>query len=228
LLFLTPLFYYLPYAVLAAVVIVAVADLVDFRTAWKLFTIKRGDFATLLLTFVVTLLWGIEKGALAGIVFSLLFFIRRSAHPHVAELGFVDLELGFRNLKRYPHATTYPDVMILRVDASLYFANMAFLEELLRSAVYAKPGLRWILMDCSGVNDMDGCAVETLERLIDSYGETGIDFAFAGMKGPVRDVAERAGWHKRLGRRMRYATIRHALDDIHPPEAGGDTVEARI
>ena len=228
LLFLTPLFYYLPYAVLAAVVIVAVADLVDFRTAWKLFTIKRADFASLLLTFAVTLLWGIEKGALVGIVFSLLLFIRRSAYPHAAELGFVDSEHRFRNVKRYPQATTCPGVLILRVDASLYFANMAFLEELLRSAARDRTGLRWILMDFSAVNDMDGCAVETLERLMDAYAEAGIDFVFAGMKGPVRDVTERAGWHERLGRRMRYPTIRHALDDIHPSENDKDASQAPV
>ncbi len=217
LLFFTPLFYYLPNTVLAAIVIVAVADLVDFKTAAKLFAIKRYSGASLLLTFAATLALGVEKGVLMGIIFSLLVFVWRSAHPHTAELGFVDPKLGFRNVKRYPDATTYPGIVILRVDASLYFANMAFLEELLRNAVHDKPGLRWILMDFSGVNDIDGCAVETLEQLFEAYHESGIDFALAGIKGPVRDVVERAGWRTLLGQRMSYATIEQALNDLDLP-----------
>ncbi len=214
LLFFTPLFYYLPNTALAAIVIVAVIDLVDFKTAAKLFAVKRASGASLLLTFAATLALGVEKGVLIGIVFSLLVFIWRSAHPHTAELGFVNPELGFRNVKRYPDATTYPHILILRVDASLYFANMAFLEELLRKAAHEKAGLRWILMDFSGVNDIDGCAVETLGRLFDTYHESGIDFALAGVKGPVRDVAGRGGWHTLLGQRMCYATIQQAINDL--------------
>jgi sulfate permease, SulP family len=214
LLFLTPLFHYLPNAVLAAIVVVAVAGLVDVRTAGKFLAIKRANGLSLLLTFAATLALGVEIGILIGVVFSLLVFIWRSAHPHAAELGYVPEEGGFRNVKRYPRATTYPQILILRVDASLYFANMAFLEDLLRRAVHEKPGLRWIVMDFSGVNDIDGCAVETFERLMDIYGEREIGFAFAGMKGPVRDVVGRAGWPKLLGRRMRYASVQQALDDL--------------
>ena len=214
LLFLTPLFHYLPNAVLAAVVIVAVAGLVDFAAARRLLTVKRADGVSYWLTFGVTLGWGVEGGVLVGTVFSLLVFIWRSAHPHAAELGFVEEEQGFRDVKRYPQATTFPGILILRVDASLYFANMAFLEDLLRRAVNDKPGLRWIVMDFSGVNDIDGCAVETLERLMETYGERDIRFALAGMKGPVRDVVERAGWQTRLGKRMHYRSVRRAVDDV--------------
>lgn len=221
LLLFTPLFYYLPNAVLAAIVVVAVAGLVDVRTARKLFKVKRVSGFSLLLTFGATLALGVERGVLFGVVFSLFVFIWRSAHPHTAELGYVEEEQGFRNVKRYPNATTYPDILILRVDASLYFANMAFLEDLLRRAVHDKPGLRWILMDFSGVNDIDGCAVETLERLMENYREANIAFAIAGMKGPVRDVVARAGWPDLLGKRMRYSSVRQALDDIRGSAPGG-------
>ncbi|NLE38547.1 MAG: STAS domain-containing protein, partial [Pirellulaceae bacterium] len=214
LLLLTPLFHYLPYAVLAAIVIVAVAGLVDFATAKRLWTVKRINGLSLLVTFTATLVLGLELGVLIGVVFSLAVFIWRSSHPHTAELGHVEEENAFRDLKRYPRATTYHDILILRVDASLYFANMAFLEDVLHRAVLNKPDLQWIILDCSGVNDIDGCAVETIERLMEAYGETGIAFALAGIKGPARDVLVRAGWMDRLGKRMRYASVRQAVDDL--------------
>lgn len=214
LLFFTPLFHFLPNTVLAAIVIVAVIDLIDFRTPVKMFHIKRSSGLSLLITFLATLSFGIEAGVLLGVSFSLLVFIWRSAHPHIVELGYVGPELGFRNVERYPHATTYPGVLIVRVDASLYFANMAFLEDFLRHAVHEKPGLRWILMDFSGVNDIDGSAVESLERLMRTYRETGIHFALADIKGPVRDVLARSTWPVTLGKWMQYASVRQALTGI--------------
>lgn len=214
LLFFTPLFHYLPNAVLGAIVIAAVVDLVDVRGAIALFRLKRSSGLSLLLTFIVTLSFGIEIGVFSGTVFALLVFIWRSAHPHTAELGYVNPGLGFRNIKRYPEAATFPGVFILRVDASLYFANMAFLEDLLRRTVHEKPGLRWILMDFSGVNDIDGCAVQSFGALIDAYQDAGITFALAAVKGPVRDVLERSAWPALLGKRMEYASVQQALDAI--------------
>lgn len=214
LLFFTPLFYYLPNAVLAAIVIAAVIDLIDYKTAVELFRLKKSSGLSLLLTFVVTLLFGIEMGVLVGVAFTLLVFIWRSAHPHTVELGYVNEEIGFRNVKRYPGAKTFPGVLILRVDASLYFANMAFLEDWLRQAVYEKSGLQWILMDFSGVNDIDGCAVQTLEQLMRSYRESGVRFALSGVKGPVRDVLNRSTWPTLLEEHLGHPSLRQALNVI--------------
>lgn len=219
LLFFTPLFYYLPNAVLAAIVIAAVIDLVDIKAAITLFSLKRSSGVSLVLTFVVTLGFGIETGVLSGVLFTLLVFIWRSAHPHAAELGYVNPGIGFRNIDRYPGATTYPGVLILRVDASLYFANMAFLEDLLRRSVHEKEELQWILMDFSGVNDIDGCAVQSLEQLMRAYRETGIRFALAAVKGPVRDVLKRSSWPDLLGAHMEYASVQQALNHILATQA---------
>jgi len=217
-LLLTPLFRHLPNAVLAAIVVVAVVGLIDLRTPRRLFGIKRASGGCLVLTFVGTLALGVEAGVLLGVAFSLGLFVWRSAHPHTAEVGFVEEEGVFRNIARYPEARTYPGVMILRIDASLYFANMRFLEDLLRERLHQKPDTRWVLLDFSGVNDIDAVAVETLERLMEGYGEHGIAFAFAGAKGPVRDVLARAGWTDRFGDRVRYTSLTHALQALLPPD----------
>ncbi len=139
LLFFTSFFYHLPHAVLSAIVIVAVAGLIDVKGAKHLFRLKRIDGWTLMITFIATLAIGSKEGIMIGVAFSLLVFIWRSAHPYAAELGYLEKENVFRNLKRFPDGRTYPEALILRVDASLYFANMAFLEDFLRKRIVEKP-----------------------------------------------------------------------------------------
>ena len=212
--FFTSFFYYLPNAALAGIVIVAVTGLIDVKTARHLFQVRRTDGWTMVLTFFSTLLLGSQNGMAVGVGFSLLVFIWRSSHPHAAELGYLEKEGIFRNVKRFPEAKTHPEILILRVDASLYFANMSFLEDLLRKTVEEKKALRWVIMDLSGVNDMDGVAIDALEEIMETYHHRGIEFLFAAMKGPVRDLAAKAGWEEKYGKRVTFNTLQAAIDEI--------------
>jgi SulP family sulfate permease len=214
LLFFTPLFYHLPNTVLAAIITVAVLGLIEFKEAKYFLKVKRANGFALLIAFAITLVFGVVKGILAGVGFSLLFFIWRSSHPHAAELGYMKAENVFRDISRYPEAETYPNVIILRVDASLYFANMKFLDDLLRRSIEEKPEIKWIVFDLSGVNDMDAVAAHTLEGIMEDYGGREIKFAFAGMKGPVRDLVTRAGWNEKYGKYVDYFSVHHALQEI--------------
>ncbi|MGQ9647596.1 MAG: SulP family inorganic anion transporter [Thermodesulfobacteriota bacterium] len=213
LIFLTPLFYYLPHTVLASIVMVAVMGLVDLKGVKHLFRIKKVDGWTLVLTFVATLTLGSEQGILVGMAFSLLVFIWRSAHPHVAELGYLKQGNLFRNILRYPEAATFPGVLLVRIDASLYFANTGFLEDYLHKRLSERPEVQWVLLDLSGVNDMDAVAVDALEEMMDNYRDQGIRFLFAAMKGPVRDLIQRAGWDEKYGSIFQYPTLAHALKE---------------
>lgn len=214
LLYFTHLFHYLPTAILAAIVIVAVAGLVEGAEARYLFRVKPSDGYTFLLTFLVTLGFGVETGIGAGVVFSLLVFIWRSAHPHIAELGWLEDEGVFRNIRRHPRAVVPPGMLLVRVDASLYFANMAFVGDWLRAALARRSDVRTIVFDLSGVNDMDAVALATLEELIEGQGERGIAFAFAGMKGPVRDLVQRAGWPEKYGSLIGFLSLQQALQGL--------------
>ncbi len=214
LLFFTPLFYYLPNAVLASIVMVAVTGLVDVKEVKRLLRLKKVDGWTLILTFMTTLVFGSEKGIFVGVAFSLLVFIWRSSHPYAAELGYLEKEGVFRNIKRYPEAKIYPGTFILRVDASLYFANMGFLEDVLRKDIADKPETQWVILDLSGVNDMDGVAVDALEEIMNSYKGRDIQFLFAGMKGPVRDLVAKPGWEDKFGTSIQSPSIQHALERV--------------
>ncbi len=212
LLFFTPLFYYLPNAVLAAIVMVAVYGLIDFMEPVKLFKVKKVDGWTLLITFAATLLIGIEQGILVGVAFSLALFIWRSAYPHTTEVGYLPEEDVFRNVTRYPEAQTFPNTLVVRVDASLYFANAAFWENWLNDAVLDRPELQYIILDFSAVNDIDAVALQTLEDLMESLKERDIEVHIAGMKGPVRDIVQRAGWNKKFGTDISHLSVQHALE----------------
>jgi sulfate permease, SulP family len=208
----TSLFHFLPNAVLAAIVMVAVHGLIDVREAVHLFRLKAVDGWTLLLTFAATLLIGIEQGLVIGVAFSLLVFVWRSAYPHVATLGWLAGQGVFRNVERYPEAEKVAGVAILRVDASLYFANMAFLENWLRATVVEQPDVRTIVLDFSGVNDMDAVAVETLEGLMYEFRMQRVTVHIAAMKGPVRDITSRAEWPSRYGAQVGHVSVERALE----------------
>ncbi len=211
LLFLTPLFYYLPDAALAAVILVAVFGLLDFRQARRIFEVSPVDGATLLLTFLVTLLVGVEEGILAGALFALLAFLRRTAYPNVTQLGYVPEERAYLDVERWPEAEMEPDVLILRFDATLYYANIPYLEEKLIELVSERPGVRWIVIDCRGINAIDVTAVEGLESLVSGYRSRGVGIMLTHVKLRVRERLAGAGWSEKFGDWTLRSTTRDAV-----------------
>ena len=211
LLFFTPLFYYLPDAALAAVILVAVFGLLDFRQARRIFRVSPVDGATLVVTFLVTLLVGVEEGILAGALFALLAFLRRTAYPNVTQLGYVPEERAFLDLERWPGAETDPDVLIVRFDAALYYANVPYLEEKLLELVSGKPGVRWIVIDCRGINAIDVTAVEGLEALVSGYRSRGVGIMLTHVKLRVRERLAGAGWSEKFGHWTLHSTTRDAV-----------------
>ena len=214
LLFATPLFRYLPITVLAAIIIVSASRLIDWETPRRFFRVCRADGLTLVLTFAVTLLFGVETGILAGVLFSLGLFIWRSTHPHLAELGYRPCDHVYRDIERFPDAETSPEALVMRVDRSLYFANMRFVEDRLREAITEKPEIRWVVLDLSGVNEVCAVALYGLEELVNELAAREVRVLFAGMKGPVRDRFVRAAWTERHGEPLTYPSDEQALEHI--------------
>jgi len=214
LLFLTSFFQFLPNAVLAAIVLVAVTGLVDIKEARRFFHLKRIDGWTLIVTFAATLILGSIQGILIGVVLSLVVFIRRSAYSQVVELGYSENEGVFRNLNRFPEARVYPGVLILRIDSSLYFANLEFIQDLLDGKIAEKPEIRRVIIDFSSVNDIDAPAIDALEEVIARYRAQKIGFLFAGVKGPLRDRFAHAGWEEKYGDAFQYPSVQQALKSV--------------
>lgn len=190
-LFLTPLFAYLPQAALAATIIVAVLSLVDLESIRRTWTYSKADFTAQAATIALVLLVGVEVGIVAGVVLSLVLFLWRTSRPHVAVVGQVPGTEHYRNVRRH-QVTTRPDLLSIRVDESLYFANARFLEDTIYDAVAADPNIRNVVLMCPAVNMIDTSALESLEAIADRLESAGVGFHLSEVKGPVMDALRRS------------------------------------
>lgn len=213
LLFLTPLFYYLPQAILASVIMVAVFGLIDIKEVRHLWKTDRVDLALLLATFGLTLAFGIELGIGAGVALSLIMVIYRSAYPHVAELGRLGTSMHYRNVHRFPEVEQRPDVLILRFDAQLYFANAGYLRDKLEQLARKKgEPLKLIVLNAESISFMDSSAVHTIKDLVADYRASGIELVLAGVIGPVRDILFKSGLAELLGEDGMFVHCSDAVD----------------
>ncbi len=190
-LILTPLLYFLPKAVLAATIIVAVLSLVDFSILRKSWTYSRVDFAAVSATIVLTLAFGVEIGVSAGVALSILLFLYKTSRPHVAEVGLVPGTQHFRNIKRH-EVETHDSLVTIRIDESLYFANAAFLQDLIYDRIVCDQPIRDVVLMCSAVNEIDMSALESLEAINTRLDELGIRLHMSEVKGPVMDRLKRS------------------------------------
>lgn len=211
LLFLTPVFYFLPTATLAAVILVAVYKLLDFGEARRIIRVRTVDGLALLVTFFGTLLLGVQQGIIAGTAFAILAFMRRTAYPQIVELGYVEHEDSFLGQNSYPEGRTFENMLIVRFDARLYFANISHLEEWLISATADRPDLKLLIIDCRGVNGIDVTAIEGLENLISEYRSHDTEVLMTHVKPQVRQRLHKAGWDEHLPQTIEHQTTRDAL-----------------
>jgi len=195
LLFLTPLFYYLPNSVLAAIIMVAVFSLVDIKYPVQLFKNRKSEFLLLIATFVITLTIGIKEGILLGILISLLFLVYRTSLPHIAILGKIKGTHYFKNIDRFSSQTSIDkEVLLIRFDAQLFFGNKDYFKKELQKNIEAKGVfLNTLILDASSINYIDSSAAYMLKQLINELNTKQIDFFVAGAIGPIRDILFQSG-----------------------------------
>ena len=214
LLFLTPVFFYLPKAVLGAIIVVAVYGLLDFSMPKELLSYSKRELIILNVTLIVTATVGIKEGILTGIILSLSMLIYRSTKPHFAVLGQVKGTHFYRNVNRFEGLlNTSHDVLIVRFDAQLYFANVSFFKDKLEEFVAEKGAkLKLIIIDGESINSIDSSGVFMLKDIINKYKNMGIDISFSGMKGPVRDILDKSGVIKSIDYSNCFMSIQEAVD----------------
>jgi SulP family sulfate permease len=213
LMLLTPLFYFLPKAVLAAIIMTAVFGLIDVKEVKHLYEVKKGDLAILGITFVATLSLGIEEGILIGVGASLLWFIVRSTRPHYAVIGRLPGTTHYRNLERYPDASVSPHILAIRIDSQYYFGNVSFLKETLRDEeAKMDTQLRAVVIDATSINQLDSSADAALHQIVNDYRDRGVEVYFAGTKGPVRDVMHRSGLWDKVGPKNFKRSVHEAVE----------------
>ncbi|MCI5076532.1 sulfate permease [Oricola sp.] len=196
-LFLTPLLFFLPKATLAATIIVAVLSLVDFSILKKTWAYSRADFAAVSVTILATLFVGVELGVTMGVALSILIHLYRSSRPHMAVVGQVPGTEHYRNVLRH-EVITHDDILTLRVDESLYFANARFLEDRIYDMVAQRPKLKHVVLMCPAINEIDMSALESLEAINERLKELSVQFHLSEVKGPVMDRLKRCDFFGHL------------------------------
>ncbi len=196
--FMTPLFYFLPQAALAAIIMVAVFSLIDVQTLRHVWRYNKADAASMLITFAAVLAIGVETGILIGIAAAMLLFIWRTSKPHAAIVGRLGQSEIYRNVRRHS-VHTWPEVVAIRIDQSLYFANAKYLEDTILSTVAEQPAVKHLVLIGTAINFIDASALETLESLWQELHDAGVTLHLAAIKGPVMDRLQKTGFLAHVG-----------------------------
>ena len=213
LLFLTPLFYYLPNAILAAIIMVAVFGLIDLRYPVELWNNRKDEFVLLLGTFLLTLMLGIKEGILLGVLFSLLLLVYRISMPHIAVLGRIKGTDYFMNINRFSEDTEdFADLLILRFDGQLFFGNKDYFQSQLRKHIARKSSdLKTIILNAEAINYIDSSAVFMLKSLVQDLNREGYRFMLAGAIGPTRDILYSSGLIDEIGEENLFVKTKDAF-----------------
>ncbi len=216
LLFLTPLLYHLPQAVLAAIIIMAVVGLVNFKAVKHAWQASRHDGIAAGVTFVSTLAFAphLDKGIMVGGGLALGLYLYRTMSPRVAILGrYKDGTL--RDLRVNPDLPTSKHVVAIRFDGSLYFANVSYFEDAVLEAASKNPEAKYILVVGDAINQLDASGEEVIHHLVERLKSAGVTLVFSGLKKQVLDVMRATGLYDTIGQDKIFATVDQAIAAIY-------------
>ena len=212
-LLLTPLFTFLPKVVLAAIVLVAVSTLIDFKAIKHIWQYSRSDAIAVATTFVAVLFFGIESGILIGVAVAIGLFLWHSSRPHIAIVGRLGESGVYRNIERYT-VETDPRIVAVRIDESVYFANTRYLEQVLLQIIAERPEVVHLVLIGTAINVIDASGLETLERLDHELRDAGVTLHLAAFKGPVLDRLRAIGFLDQLGPQRLHLSTHAAMQTI--------------
>ena len=213
LLFFTSLFFYLPIAVLAGIIMVAVIRLINIRYAIDLYKTRRDEFFLLLITCLLTLFVGISQGILIGTLLSLLLMVIRTSKPHYAILAKVSGTNYYKNISRFEtDANNDDNILILRFDAQLFFGNRDYFRKIVFEEIEKKPNLKGFILVARGITYVDSSGLSTLSAMIKSFQQKGILFMVAGAIGPTRDLLQKSKLTDLIQEKNMFAKTADAVD----------------
>ncbi|KAL6184805.1 hypothetical protein ACLB2K_046205 [Fragaria x ananassa] len=229
--FITPLFKYTPNAILAAIIISAVINLIDFQAAILIWKIDKFDFVACMGAFFGVIFASVEIGLLIAvykIIFVTISFAKillQVTRPRTALLGKIPSTTVYRNIQQYPEATKVPGVMIVRVDSAIYFSNSNYIKErILRwladeeeqlKAAYL-PNIQFLIVEMSPVTDIDTSGIHALEELHKSLQNRGIQLVLANPGPVVIDKLHASHVANLIGEDRIFLTVAEAVSSCSP------------
>ena len=195
--FCSPWFTHIPKAALAVIILVAITPLVKIKNIRHTWAYDRGDGIAEFVTLLGVLILGIEEGIMLGIMFTIASHLRKASHPHIAVVGRVPATEHFRNIKRH-HVETWNHLLLIRIDESLTFANINYIEDFLATELKHQPNTKHIVLIFTSVSDIDTTALEALESLNQALQTAGKTLHIAEAKGPVLDKLHKTDFLQQL------------------------------
>jgi high affinity sulfate transporter 1 len=215
LVFLTGLLANLPKATLAAVVLTAVAGLINIPEMRRLWRVSRVDFAAAATALIGVLLLGILQGILLAALVSVLMMLVRASRPHVAFLGRVPGTTRYSDMARHPENEPIPGALVFRPEGSLLYVNAENVQDVVLARLASQPpgAVRLVVCDLSTAPHMDLPALGMLRKLHASLADQGIRFLITGARGRVRDLLRRDGFAATIGGISRATTLEAVLGE---------------
>jgi MFS superfamily sulfate permease-like transporter len=213
--FALPLFYRLPLATLAAIVVVAMYGILDIPYMRRLFRFNRAEFAVSMVALFGVLVFGILAGVTIGVVLAIAVLIRRVCRPSTAVLGRLPGTDDFRDVAVRPEAEAVPGLLIFRFDAPVIFVNASYFADTLRRLVTeaeeAGRAVREVLIPAQQINALDSSAAEQLTMILGEFESRGVTLSFAEAKHPLREAIRRSGLEDAIGADRFYESIEEGV-----------------
>ncbi|KAI4349476.1 hypothetical protein L6164_010060 [Bauhinia variegata] len=220
LLFLTPLFHYTPLVVLAAIIVSAMLGLIDYEAAIHLWKIDKFDFLVCLTAFVGVVFGSVELGLVIAVAVSVLRLLLFVARPRTYVLGNIPNSVVYRNVEQYPNANHVPGILILEIDAPIYFANASYLRERItrwideeedRVKAAGEASLQYVLMDMTAVGNIDTSGISMLEEIKKVNDRRGLQLVLVNPGSEVMKKLNKSKFVEEIGQKWIFLTVEEAV-----------------
>jgi len=195
--FFSPWFENIPKAALAAIILVAIIPLVRLGSIVHTWRYDRGDGLAEIVTLLGVLVLGIEEGISLGIILTVVSYLRKTSQPHIAVVGRIPETEHYRNIKRH-NVETWQHLLLLRIDESITFANVNFIEDFITAELRHQGNVKHIILIFTSVSDIDTTALEALENLNHALQASGMTLHLSEAKGPVLDKLKKTDFLSQL------------------------------
>ncbi|XP_022771140.1 sulfate transporter 3.1-like isoform X2 [Durio zibethinus] len=221
LLFLTPLFHYTPLVVLSAIIIAAILGLIDYEAAICLWKVDKFDFVVCMSAYIGVVFASVEVGLIIAVAISVLRLLLFVARPRTIVLGNIPNSTIYRNVEQYPKTDNVPGVLILEIDAPIYFANSSYLRERISRWIDEeedKPksteetSLQYVILDMSAVGNIDTSGISMLEEVKKTIDRRGLKLVLANPGAEVMKKLNKSKFLENIGQEWIYLTVGEAVE----------------
>ncbi|KAK7396386.1 hypothetical protein VNO78_17357 [Psophocarpus tetragonolobus] len=220
LLFLTPLFHFTPLVVLSAIIVSAMLGVIDYQAAIHLWKIDKFDFLVCFSAYVGVVFGSVEIGLVMAVVVSVLRLLLFIARPRTFLLGNIPNSAVYRSVEQYPNANRIPGVLILEIDAPIYFANASYLRERItrwideeedRIKATGQTSLQYVIMDMTAVGNIDTSGISMLEECKKTVDRRGLQLVLVNPGSEVMKKLNKSKFLDELGHKWVYLTVEEAV-----------------